>query len=290
VYPLPLPIAAKAATDDQNKGPESWVVRGVVLDVSAKIPSLRVVPPDGPSVSSDAELVLDPDHALVVELPPAATADFAAVTGVRLLLSVGPDGAELAGTLRSGTKDAPGDPLPKGALGPVTLQPPDRAAPAGPAWIDLGLATPHQLAGGAFVWLELQVARGSIVWKLAVPHADPKSNAQLRRRTSSGTYVGLSTIAGITGFSGALRVVGQEKPNDPLAAVRVAVAGGADTVAGVPTQAGTTMILGLQAPGVVPAPLAGTSDRELPLELTISTPGSYAVTSAELQYTQPSEA
>ena len=46
------------------------------------------------------------------------------------------------------------------------------------------------------------------------------------------------------------------------------------------------MILGI-SDGVVPSPLAG-GDFEVPLELTISTPGSYAITSAELQYTQTS--
>ena len=46
------------------------------------------------------------------------------------------------------------------------------------------------------------------------------------------------------------------------------------------------MNLGIAGTGVVPSPLASGDDREVPLELTIATPGSYAITSAELQYTQ----
>jgi hypothetical protein len=291
VHPLSLPISTKAATDQSGKGPESWLVQSVVLDISAKIPPIRVQPPDGPTISTDAELVLDPDHALVVKLPPATTAGLSALTGVRLLVSVRATGAELAGTLRANkkvavgadTRDEPADPLPKAALGPATL-----TAADAPGWIDLALKAPHRLAGSEIVWLELQVARGSIVWKLATPHTDANTNAELRRRTSSGTYVELSTLADTPGgYSGALRVVGQEKPNDPLAAVQVAVAGKTESVSGVPTQAGATMILGLTQPGVAPSPIG--DDFDIPLELTISTPGSYAISAAELRYKQPSE-
>jgi hypothetical protein len=290
VYPLSLPISTTSVVhadpSGDGPGPDTWLVKGVVLDVTAKIPTVRVQPADGPSLSGDAVVVLDPDHALVVRLPPAATGSIAAVTGVRLLVTVGDDGAELAGTLRANApvndEDAPGDPLPKGALGPVTL-----AASSTPGWVDLALTTPQTLSGAEVVWVELQIARGSLIWTLAeISNADA-DNAELRRRTSSGKYVKLSTLAGIPDYAGALRVVGQEKANDPLAAVRVAIAGGTDVVAGVPTQAGTTMNLGIGGTGVVPSPLAGGDDREVPLELTIATPGSYAITSAELQYTQP---
>lgn len=301
VYPLSLPISALATTDQPDPsatpplpdtGPGTWLVRQVVLDVSAKIPAIRVQPADGPQISDEAELVLDPDHALVVRLLPAATGVLAAVTGVRLLVTAGADGAELAGTLRSNKvvngKDEPGDPLPKGALGPVTLQATAATPPAAPGWIDLALTTPHQLTAGEHVWLELQVARGSLVWKLAEVSGSDADNAVLRRRTSSGKYVELTTFGDVENYAAALRVVGQERPNDPLAAVQVAVAGGSDTVAGVPTQGGTTLILGLTGPGFAPTPIAGGGgDLEVPLELTISTPGSYAITSAELQYTQP---
>ena len=288
VFPLSLPISTDAVknADPDKKGPDSWVVKGVALDITAKIPTVRVQPADGPALSGDAVVVLDPDHALVVRLPPAATGSIAAVTGVRLLVAVGDDGAELAGTLHANARvndeDAPGDPLPKGALGPVTL-----TASSTPGWIDLVLTTPQKLAGPEVVWVELQVARGSLIWTLAEISNTDADNAELRRRTSSGKYVKLSTLAGISDYAGALRVVGQEKANDPLAAVQVAIAGGTDVVSGVPTQAGTTMNLGIGGTGVVPSPLAGSTDREVPLELTIATPGSYAITSAELQYTQP---
>ena len=294
VYPLSLPISTETVkkADVASRTPDGWTVKGVVLGVSAKIPDVRVQPADGPEPSTDAELLLDPDHPLVVRLPPAATDQLSAVSGVRLLVSVGTDGAELAGTLVADapvslsdgtTRDEPGDPIPKAALGPVTLTASDT-----PAWVDLALAAPHKLAGSEHLWLELQVARGSLVWKLAEIPADDHEKAELRRRTPSGKYVELSTFGDLAEYVAALRVVGQEKANNPLAAVTAAVVGAPDTVAGVPTQAGTTLNLGIKrSEGVAPSPVAS-GDFEVPLELTIATPGSYAITSAELQYTQTS--
>ena len=147
------------------------------------------------------------------------------MTGVRLLVAVGDDGAELAGTLRANApvndEDAPGDPLPKGALGPVTL-----TATSAPGWIDLALTTPHQLSARGVVWLELQVARGSLVWKLAEPSTLPSDNAVLGGARRPASTSSLSTFDDVGDYAAALRVVGQERPNQPLAALRAAVAGG----------------------------------------------------------------
>src|SRR5262249_41772191 len=103
--------------------------------------------------------------------------------------------------------------------------------------------------------------------------------APLLRKTSNGRYVPLSTLDEVP-YTGALRVVGQERANDPLAAVLVSSTGHAasGTVAAVPTPAGTAMALGLDPP-------VQFSDPNFSLDLTISAPGSYAITSAELQYT-----
>jgi hypothetical protein len=274
VYPLLLPVQSAAITDPP------WAVRRVLVDVSAKLPSTRVIPADGPQLSADAELVLDPDHAIVVRLPTSATASLGTLTGLRLPVSVDAAGAELAGTLRGAAPDGgPGDPIPKGALGPVTLEPtPDTV------WIDLALTKTLPLEGGRAVWLEVQAARGSVVWKLAVPPALDADAAPLRRRTPNGRFVALSALTGLP-YMGALRVVGQERPNDPLAAVLVSAtgAGASGTVAGVPTQAGTAMALVLDPPVSLAAPAAG--DADFSLDQTNSAPGSYAITSAELQYT-----
>jgi hypothetical protein len=85
-----------------------------------------------------------------------------------------------------------------------------------------------------------------------------------------------------------VRVVGQERPNEPLAAVALAVVGAESkgTVAGVPTQAGTTLSLAIDPTNPVAFPATPNGDAsQFPLALTISTPGSYAVTAAELRYT-----
>lgn len=285
VYPLALPISAASVAADGTPGPADWQVEQIMLDVSAKLPKTRVLPPDGPTLSADGELVVDQDHAFVVQLPPARISQLAELSGVRLPVRAGVNGAELAGTLRGGTHDAPGDALSKAQLGPVTLAAP-AAGPSAPAtWIDLMLAAPHKLADGEVVWLELQVARGSVVWPLAEPQADPHDDARLRWRTSSGICAALSAVSGLPPFVSAVRVVGTGKPNAPLPALAAAVERDTQSapVACVPAPAGTTIILGLGGPAT-PTPVGGSADRELRLELTISTPGSYAVGSAELQY------
>ena len=271
VYPLLLPVQPAALTT------APWHIRRVLLDVTAKLPATRILPADGPALSADAELVLDPDHAIVVKLPASATGSLGTITGVRLPVIVDAAGAELAATLLGATASGePGDPIPKGALGPVTLQPPTTTDTT---WIDLALTAPHTLKSNETLWLEVQAARGSVVWKVATPPGTDDEAAPLRRKTSSGRYVPLSTLDEVP-YTGALRVVGQERANDPLAAVLVSAtsAPGSGTVAAVPTPAGTAMALVLD-------PAVSFSDPNFALDLTISAPGSYAITSAELQYT-----
>ncbi len=277
VYPLSLPITATGAV-------EEWQIQRVVLDVSAKLPATRVLPPDGPERYEDAELSLDPDHGFVVRLPPGTLSQLAEITGVRLLVSPSADGAELAGILRGGSDSTPGDPLPKTALGPAMIAPPTATAATAPDWIDLNLAAPHKLTAGEPLWLELQAARGRVTWSLATPQTPQLDAGPLLRRTPSGAYAKLSTLVGGPSCPAALRVTGQAEANNPLPAVAVNVAGNAtDTVAGVPAPAGTTLVLGLSTPAKVAS--SGGAVRELKLELTISTPGSYAISSPELQYT-----
>ena len=123
------------------------------------------------------------------------------------------------------------------------------------------------------------------IWSPAEPQADPTDDALVLRRTSSGTYVGLSTVSGVSTHSGAVRVVGSSSPNNPLPAVVVAVAGDSSTtpVAAVPSPNGTAIKLNLAVPAK-PKKDDSTGDWELPVNLTIYTPGSYAISAAELQY------
>jgi hypothetical protein len=168
----------------------------------------------------------------------------------------------------------------------VTLPAPAQT-PNAPAWIDLKLATPLKLTG-ADVWLEVQAARGSVIWSPAEPQADPADDALVVRRTSSGTYVGLSTVSGVSTHSAAVRVVGSSSPNNPLPAVVAAVAGDTSTtpVAAVPTANGTAIKLNL-ASAAKPTKDNSTGDWQLPLSLTIFAPGSYAISAAEIQYKPP---
>jgi hypothetical protein len=284
VYQVSLPIsAAKAAPEN----PDTWQVQRVLLNVSAKLGDTRVLPPDQPTLSDQAKFDVDPDHGFVVRLPPGRMGQLAQLSGVRLAVLVGSAGAEIAGILRSDATPphgapVPGEPVPQGQLGPVTLQ--AAAQPSSvPTWVDLKLAAPVKLSGSD-VWLELQAARGSVVWSPAEPQADSTDDALVVRRTSSGTYVGLSTVSNVSTHLAAVRVVGSSNPNSPLPAVVVSVAGDTSTtpVAAVPTPNGTTIKLNLGTPARPRKTDSG--DWELVLQLTIYAPGSYAISATELQY------
>ena len=111
-YEVALPLPVEAA---------GWQVHEVQATVSATLPLPRVLPPDGPGLSADAQLLLDADHAVLVGLPPAGLAPLATLAAIRLPLGVDADGAEIAGVLRADDGGVPGEPLPGGQLGPVTL-------------------------------------------------------------------------------------------------------------------------------------------------------------------------
>src|SRR5207249_1641092 len=109
-YTVAFPEAAVRVVDAPAEGPVeldlplpadagSWSIHEVQMLVTAKLPPERVLPPVGPALSTDALLALDPDHGVVVGLPPARTAALAALTAIRVPVTAGADGAELAGTL-----------------------------------------------------------------------------------------------------------------------------------------------------------------------------------------------
>src|SRR5581483_4600148 len=133
--------------------------------------------------------------------------------------------------------------------------------------------------------VELQGGSGSLVWSLADQRSDPRENALVQRRTANGSYVAISTLRpGDPAWAAALRVVGDERSGGPVPALSVAVHGDTATTAveSVPTPAGAAIVLALNSPAA-PQPLGAGPDRQLCMDLTVSAPGSYAVSAAELR-------
>jgi len=268
---LPLPAAAS-----------EWSIHAVELTATATLPPVRVLPAVGPALSAEAELVLDPDRAVVVCLPTARTGLLETLTALRLPLAVGPEGGELGGTLHADADGIPGDPLGQGQLGPVPLEPGDGAALG---WVSLPLAQPYALTPGETLWVALQMARGSAVWPLAVPDLAPGAVATLRRRTPNGLFRPLSTAAGVATSAGALRVAGEPPANAPVHALEARVAGTSERVGFTPTADGVTVSLRLAAP-VSGADATAVVDGALRLALVTGTPGAVSFGSVRVAYTE----
>ena len=145
-YEVALPLPAEAA---------DWQIHEVQATVSATLPLPRVLPPDGPELSADAQLLLDADHAVLVGLPPAGLAPLATLAGIRLPIGVGAEGAELAGVLRADDGGVPGEPVPGG---PVRAGHPARGR-ARPARLDDPAAREGAQAGAGGATLGGAAAR-----------------------------------------------------------------------------------------------------------------------------------
>ena len=221
--PLPLPV-----------GHEAWSVHQVLATVSAEDTGpVRVLPPIGPSTSTVAELVLDPDRRLCVRLPDAALDRFRLLHGIRLLLSPGSTGIELGGSMLGGTATEPGEPIPEVVMTPVSVAP-----SSGPTWVSLLFGQPVAPLVDETTWIALSVARGDAVVALAQPAALPTEDALLRRIAPNGVAHPPSTAllerttpseAPVTLRTDlvALRVVGEAPDNAPITLVEVDLVGGA---------------------------------------------------------------
>jgi len=221
---VPVPADVVAAT-----------IHRVVATVAAEDRGpLRVLPPVDPIISTDAELVLDPDRRLVAKLPPGPLGRMGRVAGVRLLLAPGVGGIEVTGALLAGTSEVPGDPLPDATLTPVNL-------PAGGrAWATLGLprAIEYEPDPTAALWVSVAVTRGSAVLALADPQGVPAQDvAVLRRVAPNGIVHPPSTAVRhrndpraaadvIPTDALALRVVGESQDRAPIPVADVDLAGG----------------------------------------------------------------
>ena len=287
-YEVALPLPAEAA---------EWQIHEVQATVAATLPLPRVLPPDGPELSADAQLLLDADHAVLVGLPPAGLAPLATLAGIRLPIGVGAEGAELAGVLRADDGGVPGEPVPGGQFGPVTL-------PAGEldqrAWTTLPLAKEHKLAPGERLWAGLQLARGSVSWPLAVPEppATPPAlaaDAPLRRQLPNGAFRPLSSAGDVPTTAAAVRLVGEAPASSPVAAVELEVfLDDAGTSVGVPaftpTTDGVLVALRLEPPLTrAGEPAAFDETGALTLRLTTKAPGSVSFNGVRIAYTDGDE-
>lgn len=197
---LPLPAASSA-----------WRVQGIAFTAIAKLGAARVLPAIGPVLSSAAELVLDLDHPLALQVVASDAGNFATLSGVRVRVRVDEGSAEIGGMLLADASGVPGDPLPGGNLAPVTV------AQGDASWQTLALSRAVPVPAGA-LWVALQAAHGKAIVVLA------DSGGEVRRGKPGGPWRAFSRGVAFTPKA-AVRLVGAAAETHPIDALEAAIAG-----------------------------------------------------------------
>lgn len=224
-------------------------IKSVKLTALATPGPERVLPPEGPAPALLAngqvlaELLLDPDRAAIVRLQ--AEPKLAALTGLRLPLLSGGDGAEVRVVLWSSTPGSAAEPLqtlPGGASEPVSLSAPGGAA-TGDNWTTFSFAKPVPLDPANPPWAAVLVARGSLTWALA-RRADAPS-CELRRGGPTGPWRALpAALSGpVLDACGRVRRIGTAPKDHPLPAWELALDGDGASAAVPATAKGAAVSL-----------------------------------------------
>jgi hypothetical protein len=244
----------------------SWAahVQEVRFTLTGTVPAERILEPVGPPRALRSggdgaayDLLLDVDHAGAVRLDPASP--LAELTGVRLPLRAGVDGAEVRAVLYTGTADGPTAPADGGTSKPVDLPP--GASSLDDVFTTFSFASPIKLQPALTYWVATVVGRGVVSWSLG-RFAAPLVPVPLRRGAPSGPWHPLPTLAvdGDT-LGGRVRAVGKAPAPAPVAPLTVTVVGHENshidvtpTAKGVPgTWLAPGTVSGTNHPSITPA-------------------------------------
>lgn len=284
-------------------------IEALRLTALAKLPDLRTLPPlgpDWPSVPNRtpaeplAELALDSSHAACVRLD---TQGLAQLSGVRLPLGCGADGAEVRVVLWQA--DAQGEPasaIDAGTSEIVTLSASGTSGADG--WYSFAFKTPIDLSRYPAPWAAVVVSRGTVLWRLSdaahvtaanapgtagsapvTPLAPP--GAVLRRGPASGPWRLLpallrSTTGQLMDARGRVRVTGLAGKTRPIAPLVVSLAGiDGTTVEVTPSAKGATVTLTFD-----PAPALAAGDPSLRIVSRVA--GTLTLRDVELIWTETS--
>lgn len=226
--------------------PESaaWQVEQVSAVVSGGAGPERVQPADGPPLTvTDARLALVPGRVLLAAVPEVLRTRLTSLAGVRLPLLATGSGGEVSGQLLADAEGRPGEPLDGGVLGAVRVEP-----SAAPTWTTLPLPGLLPLEAGP-LWLEVQVAYGSVEWALtsAAPDDPVAPGAVLHRRLPGGGVRQFPVLAELGPVSGALRLVGRPDVHRPIPLVALDLGSGAPVEIS-PSGGDVTVSIGVPAP------------------------------------------
>jgi hypothetical protein len=206
-----------------------WVnqVEEVHLTLTGTIPSERVLPPVGPEVATlpssavpVADLILDIDHAGAARLP--SDAGLSELTGVRLPLGAGIDGAEVRVVIYEGTLQAPVSSVSAASSTPVALAP--SAAATEGTWTTFEFPEPIALPAERIHWAVIAVSRGTVSWTLGQFATEPET-IPLRRGLPTGPWHTLPTVVPAVHVGARIRQIGHATKEEPIAPLILDVIG-----------------------------------------------------------------
>lgn len=248
---LPLSLPAPPAG-------QSRAIEAVRFTAIAALPEERVLPPVGPDPAGGdgvpvlADLALGADRAACVRL--RADTGLAELTGVRLPLKAGGDGAEARIVLwrnkGPGTAE-PVEALPDATSDPVTLQ-----GGAAEVWTSFLFPHPVPLDDADPPWAALLVSRGAVTWSMgaAAGPDDPLAENLVRLGPPTGPWKPLPAPfrtgdGPLTRLRGRVRAMGLAPKDAPLAPLLVGAAGAAGApVAVTPTAKGALIAVAFEPP------------------------------------------
>ncbi|MGQ0648995.1 MAG: hypothetical protein ACT4P7_15675 [Gemmatimonadaceae bacterium] len=224
----------------------AWVkhVQEVRLVLTGSVPAERILEPVGPPIAVQAggsgaayDLMLDVDHAGAARLD--AAQPFAELTGVRLPLRAGADGAEVRVVVHEGNTNGPLRPAAGGTSAPVDLAP--AQATDGDVWTSFLLTKPMKLDARVTYWGVVVVGRGSAAWSLG-RFGSPSAVVPIRRGAVTGPWYPLPNVGADASTLGArVRAVGKAPPTAPIAPLLVSVVGSDAVVPAMPTTRGASV-------------------------------------------------
>lgn len=242
----------------------AWVkqVQEVHLTVTGTVPAERILEPVGPPIALQArgsgvayDMLLDVDHAGAARLDSARR--FAELTGLRLPLRAGSDGAEVRVVMHEGNDSGPLRPAAGGTSTPVDIG----AAPAGTedVWTTFPLPKPMKLDPKLKYWGVVVVGRGSASWSLG-RFTSPAAVVPIRRGAVTGPWYALPNVGSdATTLGGRVRAVGKAPSATPVAPLLIGIAGSTAQVEATPTPKGIGVawvapgaVTGGQHPSVAP--------------------------------------
>jgi len=226
----------------------SWVntVEEVHFTLKATVPAERTLPPVGPDVAllgpgdgSAVDLLLDVDHAAAARLP--ADTNLVELTGIRLPLAAGEDGAEVRVVLYDGTVHSPTAAVEAASSTPVVLEAGDANAEG--EWLTFTFPQPVAMPEDTVRWAVVVVSRGVVAWSLG-DFPDEADVVPIRRGVPNGPWHSLPSLLPAGNLGARIRQTGtadKETPVAPLLIEGVGTVSGGE-IAALPTTKGARIV------------------------------------------------